>query len=99
MTSHRSLFQRAGQPEREFAQGLDRAVSRSKHSPGILARFGTERQLDRLCRARPDTVRETVRELALMRAGWQKISYRKALRQIVEASLKHGPSINVPPGF
>jgi hypothetical protein len=92
-------FQQAAKLEREIISGLDRSLKRAERKPGWLAQLGTERQLDRLCRVRPDTVRETVRELALMRAGWQRISYRKALRQIVRASLKHGPSIDTPPGF
>jgi hypothetical protein len=78
--------------EREFVNGWKR-VNRQKE-PGALARLGTERMLDKLCDEQPNTVRESVEELARMRAAWQEISYRKALSQIVEAARKHGSPID-----
>lgn len=85
--------------EREIGDGLGRAVDRAERKPGRIESLGTERMLNKLCRDHPNTVRETVEELARMRVGWQQISYRRALRQIVKAVRSGGPSINVPPGF
>lgn len=71
--------------EREIEAGARRAVKRAAKAPGRIARLGTGGPLRRLCREQPWVVRETVEELALMRAGYQRISYRKAVRQLVEA--------------
>lgn len=85
--------------ERELLQGLGRSLAANDRAPGRFARLGTKRPLDALCREKPETVRETVEELARMRAGWQQISYRKSLRQIVAAARKGGPTINTVGGF
>jgi hypothetical protein len=78
-----SEFQQAARVEREAIRGLDRAVARAGREPGWFARLGTGRPLRRLCER--GAVRETVVELALMRAGYQEISYRRALRQLAAA--------------
>lgn len=90
---------KAARLERELHQGLERAVRANEDLASDQASRRTERLLDCLCRERSSTVRETVEELARMRAGYQQISYDKALRQIVQASRKGGSAIDTVGGF
>ena len=70
--------------DREIKRGLDRAITRVDAGPGWFGRLGTERMVRAAKRRHPEIVPQSLRELALMRAGWQRISYRRALRQLID---------------
>jgi len=74
---------------RQIRAGLGRAVSANEHLAGASASTSTQARLDALCRRDPKIVRETVEELARMRAGWQHTSYDTALGQLLDAMEKN----------
>lgn len=70
---------------RQVRAGLGRAVSANELLEGRAADSSTEARLNELCRRDPTVVRETLQELARMRAGWQHVSYDTALGQLLDA--------------